>query len=278
MEKINGISFEDWAASCGQLTQGMSEETICQILGIEYPVWQDTHEKWSNKLSDLMAEDMNISTQYGDIFANPNIGPYAEKGIASTEEEWRKIVPDYQAFLTIQREMSEDAAEGGDTQTFLSEKYGLNIGQWGQISSTMIHYQNSLSDEELMHEMRKGMINPEYQKQMEKVCPTYESFLALENAVDEILDKEEELKRKDPHHVSFFPERDFLSSRGVDMDLYHFMEKHYENWLDEKEEEMGEDDFEVWLDAIQEKVKSGKVPVPKANFDEDGGLSDDIDF
>lgn len=68
MEAINGVTFEDWGAACGNLAAGMSEDEICTVLGIEMPVWQITNDAWSNKLGDLMAEDMSIATTYGVIF------------------------------------------------------------------------------------------------------------------------------------------------------------------------------------------------------------------
>lgn len=276
MEKINGISFEDWAASCGQLTQGMSEETICKTLGIEAAVWQETLEKWSARLGDMMAEDVNVSVRYGEIFANPNIGPYADSGIAPSEEKWRSIVPDYHTYLKIQRELSKETEEGGDAQTFLEKNYGLNIGLWSQIAMNMLHQQNNMSDEELHQEMRQGMIFPEYAEKMQKVCPTFEQFLALEVAVNKISKKEEDKKAKDEHYISFFPEREFLETRGIDMDLYNFMENHYEEFAEEKEEEMGQDAFLAWQNGIYEQIENGEIALPKATSDD--GLTDDIEF
>ena len=277
MEKINGISFEDWAASCGQLTQGMSEDEVCKTLGIEAPVWQETLQKWTDRLGDMMAEDINVSVRYGEIFANPNIGPYADKGIGNSEEQWRAIVPDYQTYLKIQREMTKDSDAGGDAQTFLESNYGLNVGQWSQIAMNMLQQQNNMSHEELHKEMREGMINPEYAEQMEKICPTYQQFLALEAAVDEISEKEEDKKAQDEHYVSFFPEREYLSTRGIDMDLYNFMENHYEKFAEEKEDEMGQDEFLAWQDDIYTQIEDGKIAIPLAKADEDD-LAGDIDF
>lgn len=276
MEKINGISFDDWAASCAQLTMGMSEDDICKTLGIELAVWLDTLEKWTARFGEMMAEDPNVSVRYGEIFANPNIGPYAKSGVGKSEEEWSEIVPNYQTYLKIQREMTKDTDEGGDAQTFLETQYGLNVGQWSQIAMHMLKHQNSLSDEELRAEMLQGMINPEYAEKMEKICPTYEQFLALEAAVDEIMEKEEEKKARDEHYVSFFPEREFLSTLGIDMELYNFMDDHYTRFVDKKIDEMGEDAFDAWQDEIYEQIEQGKIPLPKATTDDN--LAGDIDF
>ena len=57
MEAINGVTFEDWGAASGNIAAGMSAEEVCEILGLELPVWQKTNEEWTGKLGDLMAED-----------------------------------------------------------------------------------------------------------------------------------------------------------------------------------------------------------------------------
>lgn len=91
MEKINGISFEDWAAACAHLAQGMPESEVIATLGIETPVWQDTNDQWTNKLGDLMAQDMNVATQYGEIFANPKVGNLQEVVLLKAEKKSLKL-------------------------------------------------------------------------------------------------------------------------------------------------------------------------------------------
>ncbi len=139
METINGITFEDWAAACGNLTQGMSEEQIMQILGIEKPVWDETNTQWAEKLGDLMTEDMSIATTYGEIFANPKVGKFAN---AQTPVEDIKtlliIVPNYEEYQKIFWHQSIAAEHGIDAVSIL-ESYGLDVGKWGALN---MHYMN----------------------------------------------------------------------------------------------------------------------------------------
>jgi hypothetical protein len=139
MESINGISFEDWGAACGNLAQGMPEEEVIKVLGIEAPVWQDTNEKWAGKLGDLMAEDMNLATTYGEYFANPKVGKFAnvETGAVGIED-LLKIVPDYDTYQKIFSHQGKASDVGVDPITVL-ESYGINIGQWGTLN---MHYMN----------------------------------------------------------------------------------------------------------------------------------------
>lgn len=147
MEKINGISFEDWAAACAHLAQGMPEDKVIAILGIETPVWQDTNEQWGNKLGDLMVADISVATKYGNIFANPKIGKFGEGNTAvKGSDELLKLVPNWEAFQKIHTQISEAAQHGIDTFTVLEEN-GLDIGKWGSVSMKYMNQGlNSITD------------------------------------------------------------------------------------------------------------------------------------
>ncbi|MFA6083786.1 hypothetical protein [Mucilaginibacter sp.] len=84
METINGVTFEEYAAACGNLTQGMPEQKIMEILELEKPVWDETVDKWNNRLGELMTEDMAYATRYGELFANP---------VAAAFTGWKAALP-----------------------------------------------------------------------------------------------------------------------------------------------------------------------------------------
>ncbi len=54
---------ETWRKVC-------PKKPLLQILGLEKPVWDETLDKWNVRLGDLMTEDMNYATKYGELFAN----------------------------------------------------------------------------------------------------------------------------------------------------------------------------------------------------------------
>lgn len=139
MEAINGVTFEDWGAACGNLAAGMSEEEICKVLGLEMPVWQKTNDEWTNKLGDLMAADMNVATTYGGFFTNPKVGKFAN--LASNVPDLGELlekVPDFDAYQKIAVQQSVAAQHGIDGGSILAS-HGYNIQTWSQIS---MHYMN----------------------------------------------------------------------------------------------------------------------------------------
>jgi len=119
-ETINGVTFEDWAAACAHSAQGMSTEEVLNILGLEAPVWEETTAKWAERLGQLGAEDMNITTVYADIFTNPVV---------------TQKVPDYETYQKIFSHVSAASNYGIDLSNLLEKEYGLNLGQWSQVSS-----------------------------------------------------------------------------------------------------------------------------------------------
>ena len=146
METINGVSFEDWAAACGNMAQGMPEQDVMRILNVEKPIWDDTMEKWGNRLGELMTADMNVATTYGQLFANPKAGKFANAaatGIAI--DEILPLAPDYETYQKIFWHQSVGSKYGIDPITTL-EQYGLDLGKWGVLGMHYMNYQNNLLD------------------------------------------------------------------------------------------------------------------------------------
>ncbi|MDH6308656.1 triacylglycerol lipase [Dysgonomonas sp. PFB1-18] len=149
METINGVNFEDYAAACANLAQGMSEERVMEILELEKPVWDDTMNRWNERLGQLMTEDMDVATKYGEIFANPKVGRF--KDVVSNTvgiQELLPIVPDYETYQKIFWQQSTAAQYGVDPVSVL-ESYGIDIGKWGVLN---MHYMgqgiNSIADDD----------------------------------------------------------------------------------------------------------------------------------
>ncbi len=165
MEAINGVTFEDWGAACGNIAQGMSEEEVCNVLGIELPVWQQTNEAWGGKLGDLMAQDMNLATTYSGYFTNPKVGKFAKTGNASPLEGLLAQVPDYDAYQKIFWHQSTASEQGIDANSVLQE-YGFNLHDWSQVS---MHYMNWFNTY-----VQHG--NPDYEKNYRETSAIMEKW------------------------------------------------------------------------------------------------------
>ncbi len=138
MERVNGISFRDYACANANLVAGMPVEEVCEILGVEIPVWEDTVQKWNDKMSELSHEDMAF---YSEVFTNPKQGKFADAGNATDSDDTLKKVPDIETYAKISAHMAIVNEHGIDTVTILENEYGLNLMEW---SKAGMHYGNLL--------------------------------------------------------------------------------------------------------------------------------------
>jgi triacylglycerol lipase len=139
MAAINGISFENWAAACAHIAQGMGADEVCSILGVELPVWEEANKKWGDELGRLMSEDMAVATQYGQIFTNPKVGKFADVAATSAPEDALMKVPDYDTYNKIFWHQSIAHDHGIDPVTVLESDYGMSLTEWSQVA---MHWSN----------------------------------------------------------------------------------------------------------------------------------------
>lgn len=131
--EINGISFEDWAAAAANIAHGMSSEEVCNILGIEAPVWESTNIQWGEKMADLMASNMNIAMKYAEIFQNPKVGKFANVGSTTSIEDILTKVPDLDSYMKIQKQIQYAYEVGIDVN--LEKEYNITMQEYGALNS-----------------------------------------------------------------------------------------------------------------------------------------------
>ena len=148
MEEINGITFEDYGAAMGNITQGMSEDQVCEILGIEKPVWQETSELWAKKMGDLFTQDLKYTAIWGEYMKNPKVGKFANvevEGGVSIDEVLKKI-PDYDTYQKISYHQEIAYKYGINVTPILEKEYGLTLIDWGAANMHYTTWRNSYAD------------------------------------------------------------------------------------------------------------------------------------
>ncbi len=159
MEVINGISFENWAAASAHIAQGMDINKVCNILGVELPVWEEANKKWGDELGRIMSEDMEVAMKYGQIFTNPKVGKFAEVDATSSIEDLLKKVPDYDTYSRIFWHQSIGSDHGIDPATILEEDYEMTLTEWSQAS---MHWST------IINEKMQNHLSPEYEEWFQK--------------------------------------------------------------------------------------------------------------
>lgn len=131
METINGVSFKDYACANANIVGGMPIEKVCQVLGIEQPVWEETVEGWNSKMAELTPEDMAF---YGEAFTNPKQGKFAdvEGGAAGPEVVLAKY-PEWSDTLKMEKYMQHAANVGVDIN--FEKDFDITLTQYTQLAA-----------------------------------------------------------------------------------------------------------------------------------------------
>ncbi len=126
MEKINGISFEDWAAASANVAQGMPIGQVLDILNVSSEDWEEGNKKWGEKMASMFVENPEISMKYAEIFQNPKVGKFANvelegetpshlAHLSQTDDDWGddeyKSVKDFMREANGLQEIPEKAVE-----------------------------------------------------------------------------------------------------------------------------------------------------------------------
>lgn len=131
MEEINGVSFRDYACANANIVAGMPLEKVCEVLGIEEPVWAATMEGWNNKMAELSHEDMAF---YGEVFTNPKQGKFANvEGGAAGPEEVLKKYPEWSDTIKMEKYMEHASAVGIDID--FEKEFDISLAEYTQLAA-----------------------------------------------------------------------------------------------------------------------------------------------
>ncbi|HHH49631.1 MAG TPA: hypothetical protein ENK52_01485 [Saprospiraceae bacterium] len=130
MEK-HGVTFKDFACASANIVGGMSLDQVCNVLGIEEPLWAEVKEFWNNKMASLSMDDMKF---YGEVFTNPKQGKFAnvEGGVGGVEEVLEKY-PEWSDCIKMEKYM-EHASNVGIEIDF-DKEFGISLAQYTQLAS-----------------------------------------------------------------------------------------------------------------------------------------------
>ena len=130
MEEINGVSFRDYACASANLVGGMSLDKICEVLGIELPVWEATKDGWNNKMAELSMDDMKF---YGEVFTNPKQGKFANvEGAAAGPEVVLAKYPEWSDTIKMEKYMEHASAVGIDID--FDKEFNISLTEYSQLA------------------------------------------------------------------------------------------------------------------------------------------------
>ena len=130
MEEYKGVTIMDYACAAGCMGAGMTEEKVCEILGVTVEDWTDARQYWTANSATFLAANPKMVSTFTGWFQNPQQGKFA--GFESTTrslEELLQRVPDVHTYEAIMAQTEENTSNIND----LLAGYGLTIEEWSRV-------------------------------------------------------------------------------------------------------------------------------------------------
>ncbi|MFV0475975.1 MAG: DUF6620 family protein [Pikeienuella sp.] len=128
---VNGVSFEEWTAGNARLADNRPLEEVLSILEIDEAQWNEAGETFMKVLSE---GDPAFITRYGEIFADPAVGRFADRD--DNPKATGKLAA-YEDYARVQAHLTVAAEAGVDPQQVLAE-HDLSVYEFSQESGDWI--------------------------------------------------------------------------------------------------------------------------------------------
>ncbi len=129
MKEVHGVTFRDYACASANIVGGMGVDEVCNVLGIEEPLWAEVQEFWNNNMAGMSMDDMKF---YSEVFTNPKQGKFANvKDAVGGVEDVLKKYPDWSDFLKMQAYGAEASNVGIEID--YEKEFGVTITEYAQL-------------------------------------------------------------------------------------------------------------------------------------------------
>ncbi len=125
LQPILGVSLHDWVAASAKIHQGMSADTVAQILGVERPQWDQASAQWTQRVQDY---PMSVGMKYGTLMSQPHPKFDApQAGGASSNAS--RLASDREFYIECAAAMAAATEAGLDAGGYLETNYGVTVAQ-----------------------------------------------------------------------------------------------------------------------------------------------------
>ncbi len=132
MEK-HGVTFKDYALASANMANGMGVDKVCQILGIEEPIWAEVSEYFVNSMGQLEPGGEEIMF-FSTVFTNPKQGKFANvEGAAGGVEDVLAKYPEWSDYIKMEKHFAVASDNGIDID--IDKEYGISIMQYSQLGA-----------------------------------------------------------------------------------------------------------------------------------------------
>ena len=131
MEAYKGVTIMDYACAAGCMGAGMTEEKVCEILGVSVEDWTDARQYWVANSATFLAQNPKMVSTFTGWFQNPQQGKFA--GVENTTRSLEELLRHVPTVFTYEDIMAQTEGYAGNISDLLAG-YGLTIAEWSRVS------------------------------------------------------------------------------------------------------------------------------------------------
>ncbi|MDR2108741.1 MAG: hypothetical protein LBP28_04705 [Coriobacteriales bacterium] len=132
LEPIHGISLRDYAAMAKKFAEGVDEEPIFRVMGIDRAIWDELNTLWPQRMAE--DESFEVAIKYSQYFSDETPHPRLDAVKADVSAEGAANLERVKNDRYFYEELSgarEAAFEYGlDGSQWLLETFGINLADF----------------------------------------------------------------------------------------------------------------------------------------------------
>ena len=155
LQPVHGITIYDYAAGAAKLGAGCTEEQVCQVLGVERPLWDEAQTTWNNRMRDDSTFNvMNVYSKYFGMAKDheklgvlqPANAPATDVPSDAASETLQRLENDKHYFFEIQGAMQAAYDNGIDGAQWLIDNLGLTVAQVNSAGTKWMSNMNIMAE------------------------------------------------------------------------------------------------------------------------------------
>lgn len=153
-QPVSGITFDEWAAGNARLANKQTLDGVLETLEVDKSQWDEANTAFTKALKERDPRSYTYQ-RYGEVFADPAVGRFAEagdnprlQGKLATFEDYARV----QAHLTVATQAGKDPQE-------ILKKHDLTVYEFSQESGRWVQEMARAAgggDIERMNRIREG--------------------------------------------------------------------------------------------------------------------------
>lgn len=154
LQPIHGITLEDYGAACAKISNNVSTEDVCKVLGIEQPVWDEVSTLWVKRMQEdnsFLVTNL-FSKAFADVPNHPKLGSLNAAPLdPNAQANLDRLNSDRYFYEELCGARQAAYKYGLDGAQWIQDNYGITLGDFQGVAMKWMTHNNQIDSRELMH-------------------------------------------------------------------------------------------------------------------------------